>query len=165
MIRRTALLMTCLVLVAVAPAEAFDLNLALGVDFEGDFDLGNISLSSNTGYNLGLEIAFDIPLIEIGAGLEYGFSRSASIADLDASYYQIYAIGRFFFGPVYIAGRFGYADMSVSTILEGDFGGGSTWGLGGGIEFFGKFKTELLFNSINGDLEYQSWLVRLLYTF
>ena len=60
MIRRTALLMTCLVLVAVAPAEAFDLNLALGVDFEGDFDLGNISLSSNTGYNLGLEIAFDI---------------------------------------------------------------------------------------------------------
>lgn len=165
MIRRTALLMTCLVLVAVVPANAFDLNLAVGADFGGDFDLGSVSLSSDTGYNLGIEIAFEVPFIELGAGLEYGFSRSASIADLDASYYQIYAIGRFFFGPVYIAGRFGYANMSVSTILEGDFGGGGTWGLGGGVEFFGKLKTELLFNSLNTDLEYQTWTIRLLYTF
>ena len=165
MIRHTALLVTCLALVATVPADAFDLNLAVGVDFEGDFDFGGFSLSSNTGYNLGLEIAVDVPIIELGAGLEYGFSRSASSADLDASYYQIYAIGRFFFGPVYVAGRFGYANMSVSTILEGDFGGGSSWGLGGGVEFFGKLKTELLFNSLNTDLEYQSWMIRLLYTF
>jgi hypothetical protein len=165
MIRRTFLLAICAVLLVAVPADAFDLNLAVGADFGGDFDLGNVSLSSNTGYNLGLEIAFDIPIIELGAGLEYGFSRSSSNADLDASYYQIYAIGRFFFGPVYIAGRFGYADMSVSTILDGDFGGGSTWGLGGGIELFGKLKAELLFNNINGDLEYQSWTIRLLYTF
>lgn len=165
MIRRTAVLVACVVLVSAVPADAFDLNLAVGVDFESDFDLGGVSLSSNTGYNLGLEIAVDVPIIELGAGLEYGFSRSASIADLDASYYQIYAIGRFFFGPVYIAGRFGYANMSVSTILEGDFGGGSSWGLGGGVEFFGKLKTELLFNSLNTDLEYQSWMIRLLYTF
>ena len=165
MIRHTALLVTFLVLVAALPADAFDLNLAVGADFGGDFDLGGVSLSSNTGYNLGLEIAFDIPMIELGAGLEYGFSRSASIADLDASYYQIYAIGRFFFGPVYIAGRFGYANMSVSTILEGDSGGGGSWGLGGGVEFFGKLKAELLFNNINGDLTYQSWTIRLLYTF
>ncbi len=93
MIRRTILLMTCVVFIAAVPAEAFDINLAVGADFGGDFDLGEVSLSSNTGYNLGLEIAFDIPIIELGAGLEYGFSRSASIADLDASYYQIYAIG------------------------------------------------------------------------
>ena len=165
MIRRTVLLMTCVVLIAVVPANASDLNLAIGADFGGDFDLGDVSLSSNTGYNLGLEIAFDVPFIELGAGLEYGFSRSASTADLDAGYYQIYAIGRFFFGPVYIAGRFGYADMSVSTILDGDFGGGSTWGLGGGVELFGKLKAELLFNNINGDLKYQSWTIRLLYTF
>jgi len=165
MIRHIVLLVTFLVLVAALPADAFDLNLAVGADFGGDFDLGGVSLSSNTGYNLGLEIAFDIPMIELGAGLEYGFSRSASIADLDASYYQIYAIGRFFFGPVYIAGRFGYANMSVSTILEGDSGGGGSWGLGGGVEFFGKLKAELLFNNINGDLTYQSWTIRLLYTF
>jgi hypothetical protein len=165
MIRRTALLVSCVVLVVAVPAEAFDLNLAVGADFGGDFDLGGVSLSSNTGYNLGFEIAFEVPFIELGAGLEYGFSRGANIVDLDASYYQIYAIGRFFFGPVYIAGRFGYANMSVSTILDGDFGGGGSWGLGGGIEFFGKLKTELLFNSINGDLKYQSWTIRLLYTF
>jgi len=155
MIRRTALLVICVVLVAAVPAGAFDLNLAVGADFGGDFDLGGISLSSSTGYNLGLEIAFEVPFIELGAGLEYGFSRGANIVDFDASYYQIYAIGRFFFGPVY----------SVSTILDGDFGGGGSWGLGGGVEFFGKLKTELLFNSINGDLKYQSWTIRLLYTF
>ena len=165
MIRRTALLVACLVLVAVVPAEAFDVNLAVGADFGGDFDLGDVSFSSNTGYNLGLEIAFKVPLIELGAGLEYGFSRGASSVDLDASYYQIYAIGRFFFGPAYIAGRFGYANMSVSTIFEGDFGAGGSWGLGGGVELFGKLKAELLFNNINTDLKYQSWTVRLLYTF
>ena len=165
MIRRTALLFACVVLIAVVPADAFDLDLAVGADFGGDFDLGDVSLSANTGYTLGLEIAFKVPFIELGAGLEYGFSRGADIVDFDASYYQIYAIGRFFFGPVYIAGRFGYANMSVSTILEGDFSGGGSWGLGGGVEFFGKLKTELLFNSINGDLKYQSWTIRLLYTF
>ena len=165
MIRSTALFVTCVVLVAAVPASAFDLNLAVGADFGGDFDLGNVSLSSDTGYNLGLEIAFKVPFIELGAGLEYGFSRSASIADLDASYYQIYGIGRFFFGPIYIAGRFGYANMSVSTILDVGSGAGGSWGLGGGVEFFEKLKTELLFNNINTDLEYQSWTIRLLYTF
>jgi len=163
--RRSALLIACLFLLAAMPADAFDLNLAVGADFGGDFDLGGVSLNSNTGYNLGLEIAFEVPFIELGAGIEYGFSRSASSADLDASYYQIYGIGRFFFGPVYIAGRFGYANMSVSTILDGDFGGGGTWGLGGGVELFGKLKAELLFNNINTDLKYTSWTIRLLYTF
>jgi hypothetical protein len=152
--------------VAAMPADAFDLNLAVGADFGGDFDLGNVSLSSDTGYTLGLEIAFKIPIIELGAGLEYGFSRAASTAELDASYYQIYAIGRFFFGPAYIAGRLGYADMSVSSILEqGLDGSGGSWGLGGGIELFGKLKVELLFNNLQTDLKYQSWTIRLLYTF
>lgn len=163
--RRTVLLMACAVFAVATPADAFDLNLAVSADFGGDFDIGNVSFSSNTGYSVGLEVAFDVPLIELGAGLEYGFSRAANAVDLDASYYQIYAIGRLFFGPAYIAGRFGYAGMSVSTILEGDFGGGGSWGFGGGVEFFGKLKTELLFNNISGDLKYQSWTIRLLYTF
>ena len=163
--RRTVFLIVCAIAAVAAPAEAFDLNLAIGADFGGDFDFGDISFSSDTGYTLGLEIAVDVPLIELGAGLEYGFSREASSVDLDASYYQIYAIGRFFIGPAYIAGRFGYADMSVSTLLEGDFGGGGTWALGGGVELFGKLKAELFFNNINGDLKYQSWTIRLLYTF
>ncbi len=165
MFRRATFVVVCTVLVAAVPADAFDVNLAVGVDFGGDFDLGAISLSSNTGYNLGLEVAFKVPLIELGAGLEYGFSRGASAVDLDASYYQLYAIGRFFLGPAYIAGRFGYADMTVSSVLEGDFGSGGSWGLGGGVELFGKVKAELLFNSINTDLGYQSWTIRLLYTF
>ena len=163
--RRTVFLIVCAIAAVAAPADAFDLNLAIGADFGGDFDFGDISFSSDTGYILGLEITVDVPLIELGAGLEYGFSREASSVDLDASYYQIYAIGRFFIGPAYIAGRFGYADMSVSTLLEGDFGGGGTWALGGGVELFGKLKAELLFKNINVDLTYQSWTIRLLYTF
>jgi len=162
---RTTFLFISVLVVAAAPIDAFDLNLAVGADFGGDFDIGNIKFSSDTGYTLGLEIAVDVPIIEIGAGLEYGFSREASAVELDASYYQIYAIGRFFIGPAYIAGRFGYADMSVSSLLEGDFGGGGTWALGGGVELFGKLKAELLFNNIHGDLKYQSWTIRLLYTF
>jgi len=165
MLRRVVPTILAVLLVSAAPAVAFDVNLAVGADFGGDFSLGDVSLSSNTGYNLGLEIAFKVPLIELGAGLEYGFSRESSVGDLKASYYQIYAIGRFFLGPAYIAGRFGYANMSVSTILDGDFGAGGSWGLGGGVELFGKLKVELLFNNINTDLEYQSWTARLLYTF
>ena len=163
--RRTACLLACMICMAAVPAESIDINLAVGADFSGDFDLGDVSLSSDTGYTLGLEITFKVPIIELGAGLEYGFARGASITDLDASYYQVYAIGRFFFGPAYIAGRLGYANMSVDTILEGDFGGGGSWGLGGGIEFFGKLKAELLFNNLQTDLKYQSWTIRLLYTF
>ena len=150
---------------AAVPASAFDLNLAVGADFNGDFDFGNISLSADTGYTLGLELAFKIPFIEAGVGLEYGFSRGAEVTDLEASYYQIYGIGRFFFGPAYVAARLGYADMSVSSILEGDFGGGGTWAVGGGVELFEKLKFELLFNSLNGDLKYESWTLRALYTF
>ena len=163
--RRTIFLALLVVLAAVAPARAFDLNLAIGADFGGDFDLGDINFSSDTGYNLGLEIAVKIPFVEVGAGVEYGFSRGATFENFDASYYQIYAIGRFFLGPAYFAGRLGYADMSISTILDGDFGGGGTWGFGGGIELFGKLKAELLFNKIDADLTYQSWTIRLLYTF
>ena len=165
MSRRYPMMLFILAVLAASPIAAFDLNLAVGANFNGDFNFGDISFSSDTGYTLGLEIAFKVPLIELGAGLEYGFSRAASSIDLDASYYQIYGIGRFFFGPAYIAGRIGYSDVSVSTILEGDFGGGSTWSLGGGVELFGKLKVELLFNNIGGDLSYQGWTARLLYTF
>ena len=165
MTRRFALVAVFVVGLAAAPASAFDLNLAVGADFAGDFDFGDISLSADNGYTLGLEMAFKIPFIEAGVGLEYGFSRGASAVDFDASYYQIYGIGRFFFGPIYIAGRLGYSDVSVSSVLEGDFGGGGTWALGGGVELFGKLKFELLFNNLSGDLKYQSWALRALYTF
>jgi len=153
-----------LIALVAAPAAAFDLNLAVGADFGGDFDAGSISVNADTGYTLGLEVAFKVPILEIGVGLEYGFSRDASDFDFDASYYQLYGIGRFFIGPAYIAGRFGYADVSFSEAIDGSTDGGS-WGLGGGIELFGKLKAELLFNSLGSDLSYESWTVRLLYTF
>jgi hypothetical protein len=150
--------------VASAPAAAYDLNLAVGADFSGDFDASGISVSANTGYTLGLELAFKIPVIEAGVGLEYGFSRGAEDFDVDGSYYQLYGIGRFYIGPAYIAGRFGYSDVSFSEALDGSSDGGS-WGLGGGVELFNKLKIELLFSSVGSDLSYEGWTLRLLYTF
>jgi hypothetical protein len=164
MLRRHALIAVCLLGVVTAPAAAFDLNLAVGADFAGDLDVGNIKLSADTGYSLGLELAFKIPLIEAGIGLEYGFSRGAKATDLDVDYYQLYGIGRLFFGPAYVAARLGYSDVSFSEVLDGNTGGGS-WGVGGGVEFLEKVKVELLFNQLGTDLGYQSWTVRLLYTF
>jgi len=158
------LLILCFVTLVAGPTAAFDLNLAVGADFSGDFSGSNISISADTGYTLGLEAAFKIPLIEAGVGLEYGFSRGASAADIDASYYQLYGIGRFFLGPAYIAGRFGYSDVSFSEALDGSSSGGS-WGIGGGVELFGKLKAELLFNKVGSDLSYEGWTLRLLYTF
>lgn len=161
---RRVLIVVCIALLGAAPVAAFDLNFALGADFSGDFDAGNISVSADTGYTLGLELAFKVPIVEIGVGLEYGFSRDAKDFDFDASYYQLYGIGRFFIGPAYIAGRFGYADVSFSEAIDGSTDGGS-WGLGGGVELFGKVKLELLFNSLGSDLSYEGWTVRVLYTF
>ncbi len=165
MLKRMNVIICLVVLAGGAPAAAaYDLNLAVGADFSGDFDAGNISVSAETGYTLGLELAFKIPLIEAGIGLEYGFSRGAQGFDIDASYYQLYGIGRFFIGPAYIAARYGYADVSFSQAVDGSSDGGS-WGFGGGVELFDKLKVELLFNSLGGDFSYESWTVRLLYTF
>ena len=66
MIRRASLAIVFLLVLSAAPAAAFDLNLAVGADFAGDFDVGDISFSADTGFTLGLEIAFKIPVIELG---------------------------------------------------------------------------------------------------
>ncbi|HSO23394.1 MAG TPA: hypothetical protein VLT81_10815 [Chondromyces sp.] len=161
---RIAILLFCLAGLAAAPAPAFDLNLAIGADFAGEFDLDEVSFDADTGYSLGLELAFKIPFIEAGVGIEYGFARDAEAVDLDADYYQIYGIGRLFFGPLYVAGRLGYADVSFSEAVQGDTGGRS-WGFGGGVELFDTLKIELLFNQLGSDLGYESWTARLLYTF
>jgi hypothetical protein len=165
MTHRVVLIAVCLLVVAAPQADAFDLNLSVGADFGGDFDLGDISVSADTGYSLGLEIAFKVPFVELGAGLEYGLSRGAKSFDFSASYYHLYGIGRMYFGPVYIAARLGYHDVSFSGLFDGSVDGGSTWALGGGVEFFEKVKLELLFNNLGGDLSYQSWTIRALYTF
>ena len=144
MIRRSALLVTCVVLVAAVPANAFDLNLAVGADFGGDFDLGDVSLSSDTGYTLGLEIAFEVPFIELGAGLEYGFRAAQAVpTSTPATTRSTRSVGSSS-GRSTLQAASDTPNMSVSTIFDGDFGGGGTWGLGGGVELFGKLKAELL---------------------
>lgn len=145
-------------------AVEFDLNLAVGADFAGDFDVGDIAVEADTGYTLGLELVLDLPVIEAGVGFEYGLSRDARNGDFAGDYYHIFAIGRVFFGPLYAAGRLGFADVSLPAELAGDSSGGS-WALGGGIELFDVVKLELLFSQLGSDLGYESWTARLLYTF
>jgi len=84
---------------------------------------------------------------------------------IETKYLNLYGIGRMYFGPAYIAARLGYNDYSVNKPDGGGFDGGIAWGLGGGVELFGKLKFELLFNNLGGDLSYTSWTIRALYTF
>lgn len=165
MTRRSVALAVLMLALFASQGAAYDLNLAVGADFGGDFDIGNISLNSETGYSLGLEIAFKVPVVELGAGVEYGFPRGATTGNAEAKYLNFYGIGRLFFGPAYVAARLGYSDYSVNEAEGGGFGGGGAWGFGGGIELFGKLKFELLFDDLGGDLSYESWTLRALYTF
>ncbi len=171
MLRRLALV--AVLAAAAIPAAAFDLdlNLAVGLDLGGSFDLGAVDLDSGSGYTLGLEVVLDIPLIELGAGLEYASGRSPENADGDLSWYSVYAVGRLHvLGPVYLAARYGWTDASLDRVLEGDAGSGSTWGVGAGVGLLGTIQVEALLNTVSVDvgdanLGYETWSLRLLYTF
>ncbi len=170
MLRR--LFLVAAVLVAALPAAALDFNLTAGLDLGGSFDLGSISLDADTGYTLGLEVVADLPFVDVGVGAEYGFSRGASGGlSGDLSFAHLYAVGRLtVFGPVYLAARLGYADVSASDLADGGANGGATWSVGGGFSFLGTLRAEALLNNVSGDigglnLDYQTWSVRLVYTF
>jgi len=170
MLRR--LVLVAAVLAAAVPAAALDLNLTAGLDLGGSFDLGAISRDADVGYTLGLELVWDLPLVDVGVGAEYGFSRGAS-GDFSGSlsFAHVYAVGRLtVFGPVYLAARLGYSDLSVSDLVDSSANGGPTWSVGGGFSFLGTLRAEALLNNVSGDigdldLDYQTWSVRLVYTF
>jgi hypothetical protein len=165
-------------LAVAVPASAIDFNVTAGLDFSGSFDSDQLDYGSSTGFNLGLEVAFDLTgSIEVGAGFMYGFPRGSSsdgISDLDYNYLhgllRWHPLGL----PVYVAVLGGYADVSGDQVLEGNLDGGLTWGAGAGFEFLEKFKVELLFNSFDVDVSvsdldantsYDSWSARFVYTF
>ncbi len=171
MLRR--LVLVAAMLAAALPAAALDLHLTAGLDLGGSFDIGSISLDGDTGYTLGLEVVTrHLPIVEVGVGAEYGFSRSAN-GDLhgDLSFAHLYAVGRLtVFGPVYLAARLGYADVSASNFSDGGANGGATWSAGGGFSFLGTLRAEALLNNVSGKigdlkLDYRTWSVRLVYTF
>lgn len=162
-----------IVLASPASALGIDLNVVVGADFGGEFST-DISEDSATGYTLGLELMFEIPVVELGIGAEYGFERSVKGTDADVSYANVYAVGRLnFIGPLYAVARLGYSDMSADigeAIGNVSVDGGGSWSVGLGLKFFDRFRVEALFNQLSGsfddqDLDYETWSLRAMVTF
>ncbi len=157
-------------LAAPVSALGLDLNVVVGADFGGEFST-DVSEDSATGYTLGLELMFDIPVVELGVGAEYGFDRSVKGSDADVSYANVYAVGRLnFIGPLYAVARFGYSDLSADAIGDLSIDGGTSWSAGLGLKFFDRLRVEALFNRLSGslddqDLDYETWSLRAMWTF
>ena len=167
-------LIVCLGPAAPASALDIDLNLSVGMDFEGEFDVEAVTRDAETGYSLGLELMFDVPIVELGVGFEYGFERDCDCAldDYDVEYSLVYAVGRLnLIGPVYAAARLGYSDLSgFDELADVSLDGGESWSVGGGVKLFGKFRVEALLNNFSGDIggvdfDYETWSLRALVTF
>lgn len=153
-----------------ASALDVDLNVVVGADFGGEFST-DVDVDSATGYTLGLELMFDVPVVELGVGAEYGFERSAEDADVDVSYVNVYAVGRLnFIGPLYAVARLGYSDISADAVADLSVDGGTSWSAGLGLKFFDRFRIEALYNQLSGslddrDLDYDTWSLRAMVTF
>ncbi len=74
---------------AVAPAGAvgFDLGIAVGAQFNGD--ISDLDLDTDDGFSLGLELMFEIPIVKLGVGYEYGFPRDTDGAVSDIEYHLV----------------------------------------------------------------------------
>ena len=164
------------VLTLAGPAAAFDFNISAGLDFGGSVKGGNFDYDSATGYSLGIEVAFDLPIVEVGAGLEYGFPRgtdATDVGDVDLDYTFLYGVGRItIFGPLYLMARAGYSDVSASDVLAGEVSGGVSWSVGAGVGFLDKLKVEAFVNNFSADVDtvdvsfdYTTYSLRVLYTF
>jgi len=165
---RPAVLLVLIALMAVAsPAAAgININIAAGVDFLGEFDLDAVKTDADPGFTLGLEVMFDVPVVELGVGLEYGFPRGGDISELDVAYYQLYGLARLtIVGRLYLVARLGYYDVSVDDLEQGDLDGDGAISAGAGLGLLERLKVELLFNNLAGDFGYESWVARLVYTF
>lgn len=147
-------------------AAGIDFNVTAGLDIAGSFDLGDISSSGDPGFALGLEVIFDVPVVELGVGLEYGFPRGTGVAAVDAKYVQLYGVARWFiFTRFYLVGRLSYYDLSTDDVVGGDIGGNGALGLGAGLAVLKRLKVELIFNNITSSLDYDAWSARAVYTF
>ena len=168
------LVITGAMVVAGGPAEAFDVNLVVGADFAGEFDLAGITEDSEDGFSVGGELVFDLTRsLEAGAGLEYGFPRgSEDCCGDEVSIRHLYAVGRLHLiggdVGVYAVGRFGYVDFGDVE----DLGGGGSWSVGGGVSLGRSIKVEALLNQFSADLEgvdaevdYETWSLRAVWTF
>ncbi len=161
-----------ILLAAAAPAGAvgFDLGIAAGGQFGGS--LSGINIDTDGGFSLGLELMFEIPIVKLGVGYEYGFPRDSDGMVSDLDYHLFYGIGRVhFLGPAYFMARVGYADVSAD--LPDFHGSDSTmsWSAGLGVKI-SKFKFEAMYNDFDVTLDdsgrstaFSNYTARLIYSF
>jgi hypothetical protein len=165
------LALACVFALAAAPGTAADFSLTAGLDFGGTFENGT-SIDSAEGYSIGGEIMFDLPWVELGAGLEYGFDRGADtddsvIGNEEVDYKNVYLFGRVdIIGPFFLTARLGYGDLGGIEDIEG----GGSWSAGAGISLFDRIKVEALLNNFSGDIDgleydYETYSARLIITF
>lgn len=153
-------------LLLAAPAAATDVNGFVGFDTGGKFDLGMVNVDAKDGYHIGAEVMVDLPILEFGVGFEYGVPRKAETGVGDLDYKLIYAVTRLsILGPVYVTGRYGFANVKVDEIVDREGKNGNAWSLGGGISLVQKLKIEALYSEFSTDFDYKTYSVRLIYTF
>lgn len=160
----------CLAATNPAAALGFDLGIAAGAQFNGD--VSNFDLDTDSGYSLGLELMFEVPIIKLGVGYEYGFPRDTNGALSDIEYHLLYAIGRVnFFGPIYAVGRIGYANLGAKIPDNKGKDSGTSWSAGVGIDL-PKVKIEILYNDFDVEInefgqtvDYTNAMARLIYSF
>lgn len=165
--RISILALSLAVLATAMPAAAVvDVNAVGAVDFQGSLDLEDLSPNANPGFTLGLEVMFDVPVVEVGAGVEYGFPRAVDGGG-NVDYWNLYGIARLFvLGKLYLAGRLGFHGSSANDFLEGNLSdNGLSWSVGAGLGILKKLKVELLYSDFGSDLDYQTWSARAVYTF
>jgi hypothetical protein len=166
--RRLLFVPLCIVLLATASTASADVdfNVAAGLDVAGSFDFDDISMDADPGFTLGLELMFDVPIVEVGVGLEYGFPRDTDLGDVKAEFKHLYGIARLYFlGRLYLLARLGYQDVSFDDFPDLDDDSGGVWGAGLGLGVLKKLKVELIFNNLSSDFDYETWSVRAVYTF
>ncbi len=158
-------------LAAALPVAAVDFNLTGGADFAGTVD--DYETDTATGYTLGLELVFELSFMDVGVGAEYGFPRGTDLDEVDLEYRLAYAVGRVgIIGPVYLAARAGYADLSLDDVDEVDLEGGVAWSVGAGVDISERLLFEAYLNNFSGDVEgldssfdYSTYSARLVFTF
>jgi hypothetical protein len=161
------LLVVLVALSCPAMAAGVDLNLFAGLDLGSTLSVGDVDYDLTTGYSLGLEVVVNVPVVQVGGGLEYGFPRDVEgFHNLDYDYVFAYGVGRIDLGPfVYGVARLGYAHVSSSELFNGQVDGSAAWSLGAGVKIVRWFKAEALYTQFHGDLHADGVSLRAIVTF
>jgi hypothetical protein len=156
--------------VVASAAFLFLLGIAGGFQFQGN--ISDFDLDMDSGFTLGLELMFEIPIVKLGVGYEYGFPRDTNGVLSNIEYNLFYGIARVhFLGPAYAMARAGYADLSAELPDLKGSDDGLSWGLGLGVKI-SRFKIEVAYNDFDitvndfgGSVDYSNYAARLIFSF